>query len=123
VLVHQVRERGLRNQSYRSTLPLARQHERLRQERAKLSRDQHIRLNQAFTINRGRISRIQFTRRVGTRIPRSVKLFAVKAAVLVIFPHYRDYRYLVAENTICTLDPNTYDIVDVLDKGTYAQRP
>jgi hypothetical protein len=52
-----------------------------------------------------------------------VKLFAVKAAVLVIFPHYRDYRYLVAENTICTLDPNTYDIVDVLDKGTYAQRP
>jgi hypothetical protein len=28
----------------------------------------------------------EYTRRVRTRIPRSVKLFAVEAAVLVIFP-------------------------------------
>ena len=100
--------------------PVTAKHEQLRQERGKLSRDQHIRLHQAFTINRDRISRVQFTRRVGTRIPRSVKLFAVPAAVLVIFPYYRDYRYVVEENTICIVDPDTYEIVDVLDEGTYA---
>src|SRR5262249_56000645 len=77
-------------------------------------------LRQAFTINRNRISRVQFTRRVGTRIPRSVRLFAVPAAVLAIFPYYRDYRYVVEEDTICIVDPDTYEIVDALDEGTYA---
>ena len=100
--------------------PVTAKHEQLRQERARLSRDQHIRLRQAFTINRDRISRVQFTRRVGTRIPRSVRLFAVPAAVLAIFPYYRDYRYVVEEDTICIVDPDTYEIVDVLDEGTYA---
>ena len=123
------RQRALEQQAVERTNPALRpganqpvtaKHEQLRQERGKLSRDQHIRLHQAFTINRDRISRVQFTRRVGTRIPRSVKLFAVPAAVLVIFPYYRDYRYVVEENTICIVDPDTYEIVDVLDEGTYA---
>src|SRR5262249_18335604 len=100
--------------------PVTAKHEQLRQERARLSRDQHIRLRQAFTINRDRISRVQFTRRVGTRIPRSVRLFAVPVAVLPIFPYYRDYRYVVEDDTICIIDPDTYEIVDVLDEGTYA---
>jgi hypothetical protein len=49
-----------------------------------------------------------------------VRLFAVPAAVLAIFPYYRDYRYVVEEDTICIVDPDTYEIVDVLDDGTYA---
>jgi hypothetical protein len=103
--------------------PITARHEQLRQERAKLSRNQHIRLRQAFTINRERITRVHFTRRVGTRIPRSIRLFAVPAAVLAIFPYYRDYRYVVEEDTICIVDPDTYEIVDVLDEGTYAPSP
>lgn len=95
-------------------------HEQLRQERVKLSRDQHVRLRQAFTVNRDRMTRVHFARRVGTRIPRSVRLFAVPAAVLAIFPYYRDYRYVVEEDAICIVDPATYEIVDVLDEGIYA---
>jgi hypothetical protein len=95
-------------------------HEQLRQERVKLSRDQHVRLRQAFPVNRDRMTRVHFTRRVGTRIPRSVRLFAVPAAVLAIFPYYRDYRYVVEEDAICIVDPATYEIVDVLDEGIYA---
>jgi len=49
-----------------------------------------------------------------------VRLFAVPASVLAIFPYYRDYRYVVEEDTICIVDPDTYEIVDVLDEGTYA---
>ena len=100
--------------------PISARHEQLRQERAKLSTDQRTRLRQSFTVNRDRITRVHFTRRIGTRIPRSVRLFAVPAAVLAIFPYYRDYRYVVEEDTICIVDPETYEIVDVLDDGTYA---
>jgi len=103
--------------------PITARHEQLRQERAKLSRDQHVRLRQAFTVSRERITRVQFTKRIGTRIPRSIRLFAVPAAVLAIFPYYRDYRYVVEEDTICIVDPETYEIVDVLDEGTYAPAP
>ena len=48
-----------------------------------------------------------------------MRLFAVPAAVLAIFPYYQDYRYVVEEDTICIVDPDTYEIVDVLDEGAY----
>ena len=99
--------------------PLSVGHEQLRQERVRLSEDQRLRLRQAFPVNRDRMTRVQFTRRVGTRIPRSVTLFAVPAAVLAVFPYYRDYRYVIEDDTICVVDPDTYEIVDMLDEGPY----
>ena len=63
---------------------------------------------------------MRFNRHVGSRIPRNVRLFVVPAAVLAIFPHYRDYRYVVEDDTICIVDPQTYEIVDVLEEGPYA---
>jgi len=63
------------------------------------------------------MTRMQFAKQIGTRIPRSVRLFAVPAAVLAIFPYYRDYRYVVEDDTICIVNPETYEIVDVLDEG------
>jgi hypothetical protein len=99
--------------------PVAVRHEQLRQERVKLSGDQRHHLRQAFPVNRDRIARVQFARQVGTRIPRSVRLFVVPAAVLAIFPFYRDYRYVVEDDTICIVDPDTYEIVDVLDEEPY----
>ena len=77
-------------------------HEQLRQERARLSDGQRHRLRSTFTVNR-RIARVHFTRHIGTRIPRSVRLFAVPAAVLAIFPFYRDYRCVVLSD--CTAEP------------------
>ena len=99
--------------------PVVVRQEQLRQERGKLSGDQQHRLGQAFPVNRDRIARVQFARRIGTRIPRSVSLFVVPAAVLAIFPYYRDYRYVVEDDTICIVDPDTYEIVDVLDEEPY----
>jgi Protein of unknown function (DUF1236) len=98
-------------------------YDQVRQERTKLSVDQRARLRQAFPTGRDRVSRVHFTRRVGTRIPRSVALFAVPAAVFAIFPYYRDYRYTVIDDSICIVDPATYEIVDVLDEGAYPPAP
>jgi len=91
----------------------------VRQQRAKLSGEQRNRLRQAFTVNREHMTKVHFTRRIGTRIPRSVRLFAVPAAVLAILPYYRDYRYVVEDDIVCIVDPDTYEVVDVLDEGPY----
>src|SRR5204863_7599783 len=99
----------------RANQPITAKHEQLRQERVKLSRDQHVRLRQAFPVNRDRMTRVQFTKRIGTRIPRSVRLFAVPAAVLAVFPYYRDYRYVVEEDAVRMVDPDTFVIGDVPD--------
>src|SRR5262245_37023391 len=92
-------------------------HEQLRQERTKLSDDQRIRLRRAFPVNRDRVAKVRFTARIGSRIPRSVRLFAVPSAVFAIFPYYRGYRYVIEDDAICIVDPVTYEIVDVLDEG------
>lgn len=95
--------------------PRAAKYEQVRTERAKLAVEQRVRLRKAFRPDRDRLTRVRFTARVGTRIPRSVRLFAVPAAVYAIFPYYRDYRYVVVEDTICIVDPVTYEIIDALD--------
>jgi Protein of unknown function (DUF1236) len=96
-------------------------HEQVRQERQKLSVEQRTRLRGAFNINRGpHITNVRFATRVGTRIPRSVRLLAVPAAVFAVFPYYRDYQYVTVDDTICIVDPATYEIVDVIDDGPYA---
>jgi hypothetical protein len=51
---------------------------------------------------------------VGTRVPRSVRLAALPAAVLSIVPQYRSYQYFVADDQICIVDPNSYEIVEVI---------
>jgi hypothetical protein len=99
--------------------PAAREARRaeMREARAKLSADQRASLRRAFPVNRDRISKVRFARHIGTRIPRSVRLFAVPAAVYAIFPYYQDYRYVVVDDAICIVDPDTYEVVDILDDG------
>jgi hypothetical protein len=92
-------------------------HDELRRKRLGLAADQRTRLHHAFNLDRGHISHARFAHRVGTRLPRSVRLFAVPAAVYAIFPDYRDYRYVVIDDDICIVDPATYDVVDVIDEG------
>jgi hypothetical protein len=95
----------------------------MRQARAKLSQEQRVRLRSAFPRDRAHVSRTRFAGRVGSRIPRSVKLFAVPAAAFGIFSYYQDYRYAVLDDTVYIVDPESYEVVDVLDEGAYAPGP
>lgn len=94
--------------------------EQLRQERNKLSEDQRMRVRRAFLESRNRVAKLNVNARIGVALPRRVALYAVPAAVVSIFPYYRDYRYVLVEDTICIVDPATYEIVDVIDEGPYA---
>ena len=62
---------------------------------------------------------------VGTRLPRSVRLLPLSVAIIELAPTYRGYDYVVLEDeTICIVDPSSYEIVDVLPVGMQrAERP
>ena len=65
-------------------------------QQASLSGDQRTRVRQTILQrNVGRVNRANFGIAIGTRIPRSVKLFAFSAAVLAIVPAYRDRKSVV----------------------------
>ena len=72
-----------------------------------------------FDYQRARVTKARFAHRVGHRIPRNVRLFAIPAGVISFFPYYRDYRYVVVDDEICIVDPRTYEIVDVIDQDYY----
>jgi Protein of unknown function (DUF1236) len=96
--------------------PRAAANDEVRRKRLKLSVEQRVRLRSSFNINRGRVTNVRFARRVGTRIPRSIRLIAMPAAVYAVFPDYRSYSYVVVEDDIYIVDPATYEIVDVIDE-------
>ena len=103
---------------HRDAQPVER-HERIRQARTRLSGDQLIRFRSGFDREHARVRNAGFTARVGTRIPRGVRLFPISPRLVSFVPDYRYYRYVVVDDTVCIVDPVTYDIVDVIDEGGY----
>ena len=56
---------------------------------------------------------------VGSRMPRSVRLLPLPVAILDLAPSYRGYDYIVLEDeTICIVDPRSYEVVDVIPVGS-----
>jgi hypothetical protein len=51
---------------------------------------------------------------VGVVVPRPVHLVAIPEDVIVIVPAWRRYRYIVVDDRICIIDPDTYTIVEVI---------
>lgn len=51
---------------------------------------------------------------VGSHVPRRHRLHRFTPALIAFAPFYASYSYLVVDDTICVVDPETYVIVDVL---------
>src|SRR5262249_23647171 len=64
---------------------------------------------------------VNFPISVGSRIPRSTRLFALSAAALAIVPAYQAYRYFEVDDRIVIVEPTTYEIVDVIETGPAAR--
>jgi hypothetical protein len=69
------------------------------------------------------MTRVQLTKWIGARIPLARGCVRCPELCLRFFPDHRDDRYVVEEEAICIVDPETYEIVDVPDEGTYAPVP
>jgi hypothetical protein len=64
--------------------------------------------------NVNRLTDVNVSINIGTRLPRSVRLAALPAAVIAIVPEYRSYRYFVKDDQICIVDPHSYEIVEII---------
>ena len=93
-------------------------------ERVQLSEQQRTNFHEAILKERNvnRIDHVNFSINVGTRLPRSVRLAPLPAVVFSIVPQYRSYRYFVANDEICIVEPDSYEIVDVIPAGTQTAR-
>jgi len=61
-----------------------------------------------------RVTNINVSINIGTRIPRSVRLVALPATVITIVPAYRSYHYFVMGDQLCIVDPASYEIVEII---------
>ena len=53
---------------------------------------------------------------VGTRVPREgITLHALPSRVVTIYPEWRSYKYILVKEEIVIIDPDTYEIVAVLN--------
>jgi Protein of unknown function (DUF1236) len=84
---------------------------------AKLSTEQRTRIT---TVIRGQhvapATNVNFSIRVGTRVPREgMRFYPLPAEVVTIYPEWRGYEFILVRDEILVIDPNTYEIVAVLN--------
>jgi hypothetical protein len=85
------------------------------QPRVQLSEQQQTRVRETVLKQRNaRVTNVNFSVTVGTRVPRSVRLVALPAGVIEVVPEYRSYHYVVVGDDIVIVDPGSYEIVYVL---------
>jgi hypothetical protein len=61
------------------------------------------------------LTNVNFNISVGTRIPREVSYHALPAEVVTIYPEWRGYNYVLVRDQILVIDPQTFEIVAVLN--------
>jgi hypothetical protein len=84
---------------------------------AKLSTEQRTQITSVIREERvAPVTNVNFSIAVGTRVPREgIELHALPSRVVTIYPEWRSYRYVLVREQIVIIDPNTYEIVAVLD--------
>lgn len=84
---------------------------------AKLSTEQRTQITSVIREQHvSPVTNVNFAIAVGTRIPRQgIELHALPSRVVSIYPEWRSYKYIVVREEIVIIDPNTYEIVAVLN--------
>jgi hypothetical protein len=84
---------------------------------AKLSTEQRTKIT---TVIRNQhvesVNNVNFSISVGTRVPREgVRFYPLPTEVVTIYPEWRGYQFILVRNEIVVIDPNTYEIVAILN--------
>lgn len=61
------------------------------------------------------VTNVNFSISVGTRVPRDVTFQPLPAEVVTIYPEWRGYNFILVHDQIVVIDPNTYEIIAVID--------
>lgn len=83
---------------------------------AKLSSEQRTKIS---TVIRGEhvapINNVNFSIAVGTRVPRELSFHPLPTEIVNIYPDWRGHEFILVRNQIIVVDPQTFEIVAVLD--------
>jgi hypothetical protein len=79
-----------------------------------LSQEQRTKVQGSFAKHKGKSANVNITVNVGVAVPRSVQLYAIPEDIVVIVPAYRRYRYFIVGDRVCIVDPDTYEIVEII---------
>ena len=84
---------------------------------AKLSTEQRTQITSVIREEHVRpVTNVNFSISVGTRIPREgIELHALPSRVVTIYPEWRTYKYVLVKEEIVIINPDTYEIVAVLN--------
>jgi hypothetical protein len=67
--------------------------------------------------NVNRATDVNISINVGTKLPRSVRLAPLPASIVSTVPQFRSFQYVAVNEQIAIVDPNTYEIVEVISGG------
>ncbi|WP_027572243.1 DUF1236 domain-containing protein [Bradyrhizobium sp. WSM1743] len=84
---------------------------------AKLSTEQRTQITSVIREEKvAPVTNVNFNISVGTRIPREgITLHALPSRVVTIYPEWRSYKYILVKEEIVIINPDTYEIVAVLN--------
>ena len=82
---------------------------------AKLSTEQQTKISTVIKSQRvAPVTNVNFNISVGTRVPRDVRFHPVPTEVVTIYPQWRGYHFILVKEEIVIIDPNTYEIVEII---------
>jgi hypothetical protein len=81
---------------------------------AKLSTEQRTKITSIIREQKVERVNLNVSVNVGTRIPTSVHLYPLPQQVIVIYPEWRGYDYILVGDQIVIIDPRTHEIVAIV---------
>jgi Protein of unknown function (DUF1236) len=82
---------------------------------AKLTTEQHAKITTIIKQQKVEPAHLNVSVSVGTRVPDSVRFYPLPVEVIVVYPEWRGYDYILVGDQILVIDPRSHEIVAVLD--------
>ena len=82
---------------------------------AKLSTEQRTKITTVIKQQNVKPVQLNVSVSVGTRIPASVHFYPLPQQVVVIYPEWRGYDYILVGDQIVIVDPRSHEIVAILE--------
>jgi uncharacterized protein DUF1236 len=82
---------------------------------AKLTTEQRTKISSVIKSQKMESVRLNVSVSVGTRIPADVRLHPLPQEVIVIYPEWRGYDYILVGDQIVIVNPRTHEIVAIIE--------
>lgn len=82
---------------------------------AKLTTEQRTQIATVIKQQKVEPVKLDISVRIGARVPSHVHFYPLPVQVIEIYPQWRAYRYILVDDEIVIIDPNTYMIVAVIE--------